>query len=207
MNNPNKNEVYIKINPDQMAQMMPEAVKKSVARRAASAGNREQRRRIITLFLLAASVVITLAVGAFADTMAPSDLDNDIPVQVLQVYNNGIGPWDISDGDMDLVKTAAMSSARGEGKLAMQAVAQCIRNTCEAQGLTVEECIAKYRYPMNYQGVISSDCEAAVLAVVSIGTQAINDDIHYFYNPKVQDGSWHESMNYVCSIGDLRFFN
>lgn len=195
------NEVYIKIDPDQMAQMQPETIKKSVARRAATASKRKPRQRIVAC-LLAASVVIMLAVWGFADTTPAGE---DTSVQVQQVYN-GVGPWNISEEDIHLVEVACMSSARGESKLAMQAVAQCIRNTCEEQGLSVEEVISKYRYSVSYEGNISSDCEAAVRAVVSIGTQAVNDDIHYFYNPAVQDGSWHESMTYVCSIGALRFF-
>lgn len=195
------NEVYIKIDPDQMAQMQPETIKKSVARRAATASKRKPRQRIVAC-LLAASVVIMLAVWGFADTTPAGE---DTTVQVQQVYN-GVGPWNIPEEDIHLVEVACMSSARGESKLAMQAVAQCIRNTCEEQGLSVEEVISKYRYSVIYEGNISSDCEAAVRAVVSIGTQAVNDDIHYFYNPAVQDGSWHESMTYVCSIGALRFF-
>lgn len=196
------NEVYIKIDPEQMAQMHPETIKKSVARRAATASKQKPRQRIVA-GLLAASVVIMMAVWGFADTTPTGE---DATVQVQQVYNNGVGPWNISEEDIHLVEMACMSSARGESKLAMQAVAQCIRNTCEEQGLSVEEVISKYRYSVSYEGDISSDCEAAVRAVVSIGTQAVNDDIHYFYNPAVQDGYWHESMTYVCSIGALRFF-
>lgn len=195
------NEVYIKIDPEQMAQMHPETIKKSVARRAATASKQKPRQRIVA-GLLAASVVIMLAVWGFADTTPAGE---DSTVQVQQVYN-GVGPWNISEEDIHLVEMACMSSARGEGKLAMQAVAQCIRNTCEEQSLSVEEVISKYRYSVSYEGDISSDCETAVRAVVSIGTQAVNDDLHYFYNPAVQDGSWHESMTYVCSIGALRFF-
>jgi len=196
------NEVYIKIDPEQMAQMHPETIKKSVARRAATASKQKPRQRIVA-GLLAASVVIMMAVWGFADTTPTGE---DATVQVQQVYNNGVGPWNISEEDIHLVEMACMSSARGEGKLAMQAVAQCIRNTCEEQSLSVEEVISKYRYSVSYKGDISSDCETAVRAVVSIGTQAVNDDLHYFYNPAVQDGSWHESMTYVCSIGALRFF-
>lgn len=201
----NKNEVLIKVVPEQMADLMPETVKKSIARRAASAMKREQRRRIITLFLLVASVVITLAVGAFADTTTrPLEQAEDIQDQV-QASEVEIARWNITEAELRLIETVTMSSARGESQLAMQAVCQCIRSTCESRGVSVAEAIADSRFPMNYTGEVSGDCAAAVRAVTE-GTKAVNEDILYCYNPAVQDGSWHETQTYVCTIGSLRFF-
>ena len=205
MNPMNKNEVFIKVDPEEMAGLMPETVKKSIARRAASASNRERRRRIVTFCLLVASVVITLAVGVFADTKNGYHEQADNIQAQVQTSEAESARWNISEDELRLVEMATMSSARGESQLAMQAVCQCIRTTCEKQGLSVAEAIAASRFPTKYTGEVSSDCEAAVRAVAE-GTKAVNEDILYCYNPAVQDGSWHESQTYVCTIGSLRFF-
>lgn len=203
--NPNTNKnVYIKVNPEQMESLTPETVKASVARRAASAGNRMMRRRLLTLCLLAASVVTTLLVGAFADTR--KDATQDVPAQVIAYYRQGIGPWDISKEETELVEAAVMAVARGEDSLTMQAVAQALRNTCESTGLSVADAIKEYGYPM-FSGSTSDACRKAVAAVVEEGIMAVNDDLRYSYNPAVQDGTWHETMHYVCTIGNLKFYN
>lgn len=199
----NKSNVVIKINPAEMADLHPETVKASIARRAASASNQMVRRRLVALCLLAASVVVTLLVGAFAATKQPETV---METQYITVYKEGIGPWDITDEEKSLVNTAVMSVARGESELCQQAVAQALRNLCTEYDLTVAEAVEAYRIPATYKGKVSQSCIEAVDSVVEDGVLAINAPIGYFYNPECQSGEFHESLEYVCSVGHLRFF-
>lgn len=201
-----KKNVLISINPEDMDMLSPEAVKAGIKRRAASAHNLAFRRRMMTAGMLVMSVVLSVTVGAFAaatPAAAATEVEPE-PVVVL-CYEPGVGPWDITKAERNMLYIAATSAARGEDSLTIQAVAQSIRNACEGLGMTVEDVLKEFKYPVNCLEV-SDDVRAAVDQVVDNGIYAVNADIRYFYNPAVQDGTWHEEQTFICEIGSLRFF-
>lgn len=181
-------------------------VETRINRRAARRNATTARmRRSMVRVLLAASVIMVALVAAFATpTTEQESASTENQPPVLVIYQTGKPEWEISDQDKETVELAVMGSARGESLLCMKAVAQTIRHTCEDEKLTVDEVIAKYQYPI-WECSISDEATEAVEAVIS-GEEVIADRLHCFYNPKVDTGSWHETQEYVFTIGDVRFF-
>lgn len=190
--------------PMYIADLSPAGTQACIRRRAERAAEkapaRKHRRHILWLVVVAAMVLCMSVVYT-----APSNDAQTMPVSTLVDYIAAdTAAWDISEDEIDMVNTAVMGVARGESRLAMQAVAQCIRQTCSDTGLSVEEVLAYYAYP-TWDGEPNQDCLDAVQAIVD-GHDAIAATIYWSYNPNVQDGTWHEGRTLVCTIDNLKFF-
>lgn len=110
--------------------------------------------------------------------------------------------------DVDRVMKIITAEA-GSDLRQCRGVSQALYNACERLGwqLTPEEVCAKYRYthPADW---ISLEARTAFVEIFSQGeTFADIGGATMFYNPLV-DGpsSDHEEQQYVCSIGDVRYF-
>lgn len=204
----NSKNITIRVNPETFEKMSPECVKSCVTRRIANAKHNSNRTVANAVFVFITALLL-MFVFAFSAVL-PKEEEEVVyepvaPVRVITVRETAMKTWYISDEDKAAVTTVVMSVARGESTLAQQAVAQAIRNTCETFGMTVSEVIADFAWPATYEGEIPASVTDAVESVID-GNPAVNETIHYAYNPACQDGKWHETMTYVCQIGNLRFF-
>lgn len=112
----------------------------------------------------------------------------------------------LSDAERYIVEQVVMAEAGGEPYCGQVAVAQCIRNACEKDGIRPEEALVKYKYTKN-RVEPSDSVKEAVQAVFDRNEKAMNDYILYFYAPRYSDGKWHETQVYAGTIGNHKFFS
>ena len=111
----------------------------------------------------------------------------------------------LSEEEEQLICEVVMAEAGGEIYAGQLAVAQCIRNACELDGLSPAEAIEEYGYTRNREEP-SASVRIAVAAVFRDGDMAIDDDILFFYAPDRTTSKWHETQRYAGTIGGHRFF-
>lgn len=191
----------ITVDMEKMANLSPETVKKSIERRAAR--HKAFTRKIAGSMMLVVALATAIMAVSFANTRPAPVAEVGPAVTTIQDAPVDVS-WHISADDMELVEKAVASAAVGETENCQQAVAQAIRQTCDREGIDVSSCIAKYQYPV-FEVTVTESVISAVEKVCA-GEYIINADIHYFYNPAVQDGTWHETRAYICTIGNLKFF-
>ena len=186
--------------PESLMEKNPEVVKSCVERRMASGRTKSKSRGVIALVLCAATA-LSLMVAALAGSQKPVETLPETGAPKV-VYIRELITWVLSDEDRALVESAVMAVAGGESKLCQQAAAQAIRNACEDYGLSVTQVLNEWKYPSDSN--VSDDVKAAVAYIID--HKAINERLHCFYNPAVQNGDWHESQTFVLQIGNVRFF-
>lgn len=98
-----------------------------------------------------------------------------------------------------------MGEAGAEPYDGMIAVAQCILAACQADGIVPSEVRTEYRYA-GWKEEYSDKVERAVLAVFRDGTRVCDEEIIFFYAPKICTSKWHETQVYVLTIGGHKFF-
>lgn len=186
--------------PDYFSELSEGGKVRAIERRVAKAGN--PKVNLPRLLLTAALCTVALTVGL---TMRPESkpLEPDVVTVYETIHDREA--WDITEEEQVLVTRVVSAMARGETPLTMEAVAQCVRNTCEAKNMTVAEAVEWGRFPID-QKAISQTVKDAVSRVMA-GYNAVDSTVMYAYNPAVQDGNWHETLNFVCQIGALRFFS
>lgn len=89
-----------------------------------------------------------------------------------------------------------------EGKIA---VAQCILQACEDDGIRPGEALVKYSYAKTRPDPCA-DAWAAVAAVFDDGETVTDEPIKFFYSPRCVYSAWHETQDHVATIGGHKFF-
>ena len=117
--------------------------------------------------------------------------------------------------DYDYVLRVVAAECRGEPLNGQMAVAQCIRETANATGMTPEEVVKQinpngtrqYTTPVSMDLVNDSVREACERVFIN-DESAVDEPIRYFYS--IRNGgysAWHEnSLEYVITIGNHKFF-
>lgn len=98
-----------------------------------------------------------------------------------------------------------MGEAGAEPYDGMIAVAQCILAACEADGIVPSEVRTEYRYA-GWKEEYSDKVERAVYAVFREGIRVCEEEIIFFYAPALCTSKWHETQDYVTTIGGHKFF-
>lgn len=125
-------------------------------------------------------------------------------------------PFELSEADRKYITLVVLAEARGESVIGQMAIAQCILdgaiyyNTdpvslCKKLGYAAPwdgSGVDEARYASLYN--IASD---AVARVFDDGARAIHSRVIFFYAPKRCESKWHESQNYVATIGNHKFFD
>uniref|UniRef100_UPI003FEF7205 spore cortex-lytic protein n=1 Tax=Candidatus Fimenecus sp. TaxID=3022888 RepID=UPI003FEF7205 len=113
--------------------------------------------------------------------------------------------YDLTDAERWEVASVVTGEAGGEPFAGQVAVAQCILQTCEDDGLRPSDVLEKYSYTKRRPDPTDEALEA-VQAVFDFGHVASTEPIKYFYAPALTDSEWHESQLYVMAINGHRFF-
>ena len=195
-----KKKFSITIDPEMIGKLSPEVVKTGVERRARVA-SKIHHRQCITMVMLLISVLVSVGLFAFA---SPESVEP--PVEYVYVNITEAGPWYLALDEIELVEQVVQTVANGEQALVKQAVAQAIRNGCEKESISVCELISKYKYPCDEKITVVESTKDAVNRIL-LGYTAVDTPLLFCYNPKYQDGNWHETLNFVCEVGNIRFFN
>ena len=177
-----------------------EAIKAGIERRMASANPGAKRNRIIALVISVVLAISTMAVALAGGK--PADVKERAVMPEREITT-----WMLSDDERAAVEAAVMAVAGGESSLCQQAAAQAIRNTCEDYGMSVSQVLTEWQYPSNSNVSDEVKDAAKLYDKVRVDYKAVNERLHCFYNPAVQDGTWHESQTFVMQIGNVRFFS
>jgi spore germination cell wall hydrolase CwlJ-like protein len=113
--------------------------------------------------------------------------------------------YDITDSERWTLASVVTAEAEGEPFAGKVAVAQCILQACEDDGIRPGEALTKYEYSKNRPEPCDEALEA-VQAVFDHGDRATAEPIKYFYAPARTESDWHESQTYVMSINNHKFF-
>lgn len=112
--------------------------------------------------------------------------------------------YELTGEERSEVERVVMAEAGGESREGIIAVAQCILNAAEREGIRPTEAVKKYGYtPIRKEP--SEAVREAVAAVFDSGETVTDEPILYFYADYIRSG-WHESQRFVMQIGVHRFF-
>lgn len=113
--------------------------------------------------------------------------------------------YDITDAERWAIASVVTAEAVGEPFAGKVAVAQCILQACEDDGIRPGEALTKYEYSKNRPEPCDEALEA-VQAVFDHGDRVTAEPIKYYYAPALVYSDWHESQAYVMTINGHRFF-
>lgn len=111
----------------------------------------------------------------------------------------------ITDAERQEIASVITAEAVGEPLAGKIAVAQCILQACEDDGLRPQAALVRWSYSKQRPEPTAEAFEA-VHAVFDLGQVATNEPIKYFYAPKRTRSDWHESKIYVLTINNHKFF-
>lgn len=107
----------------------------------------------------------------------------------------------------DYVVRVVMAESGNQSLEGQMAVAQCIANTAEVEGMTLYAVVTQPgQYADPYPGQPNASVEDACARVFKNGERVVEDAIRWFYNPSHGYSAWHESKTYVTTIGAHKFF-
>lgn len=113
--------------------------------------------------------------------------------------------YDITDAERWEIASTVTAEAEGEPFAGKVAVAQCILQACEDDGIRPTEALTAYGYSKKRPRP-SAEALEAVQAVFDHGDKATSEPIKYFYSPALVRSSFHESQDYVLTINNHKFF-
>lgn len=113
--------------------------------------------------------------------------------------------YPLTDAERLEIAQVITAEAEGEPFAGKVAVAQCILQVCEDEGIRPPEALERYKYSTRRPEPTAETLEA-VEAVFDFGHVATREPIRYFYAPDLVESSWHESQVYVMTINNHKFF-
>ncbi|WP_302316953.1 hypothetical protein [uncultured Alistipes sp.] len=111
----------------------------------------------------------------------------------------------LTDAERLEIAQVITAEAVGEPFAGKVAVAQCILQVCEDEGIRPSVALERYKYSTRRPEPTEEALEA-VEAVFDFGHVATNEPIRYFYAPDLVESNWHESQVYVMTINKHKFF-
>ena len=132
------------------------------------------------------------------------ELESEIEYYVSPIYLTEDDRWFI-----ECVVAGECAYEPYEGKLA---VAQCYFDAMIKDGLTAREVKEVYQYAGWNSDLDKQDRKMyievmeAVHDIFDMGQFVTEKPILFFYSPSLCDSPWHESQNYVMTIGGHKFF-
>lgn len=113
--------------------------------------------------------------------------------------------YDLTDEERYELASVVTAEAEGECFAGKMAIAQCILQAAEDDGISPVEVLTMYHYAVR-RPEPSEESLLAVAAVFDFGWVATSEPIKYFYNPELVESIFHESQIFVVTIGSHRFF-
>lgn len=135
------------------------------------------------------------------DGSLPGD---DIPATEYAYYDGPLVYYPITDDDRSTLEHIVSGEAGGESYEGKLWVATCLLNAMRLEDMTAEEVRTAYQYA-GWSETVSDDTVKAVSAVFDDG-ETTHDTVLWFYAPKYCNGTWHETQDYITTVGGHKFF-
>ena len=114
----------------------------------------------------------------------------------------------LSDYDRDKIERVVMRESGYCGYTAMALVAQCMRDAWIRSGASsADAVISNYGYSGSLSMNPTADCKDVVSYIFDQGGSAVQHRVLFYYASDYCSSSWHESQNYICSVGYEKFFD
>ena len=113
--------------------------------------------------------------------------------------------YDLTDYERWEIASVITAEAIGEPYAGKVAVAQCMLQSCEDDGIRPVEMLRKYGYAKG-RPEPTDEALRATAAVFDFGQVATTEPIKYFYAPAVTASNWHETQVHVMTINGHKFF-
>lgn len=113
--------------------------------------------------------------------------------------------YDLTDDERWEVASVVTAEARNEPFAGKVAVAQCILQACEDDGMRPGWVVRVYGYTTG-RPEPTQEALDAVQAVFDFGQVATTEPIKYFYAPAITESDWHETQVHVLTINGHKFF-
>ena len=137
------------------------------------------------------------------------ELESEIDKSEIEYYKSPIYLTEDDRWFIESVVAGECAYEPYEGKLA---VAQCYFDAMIKDGLTAREVKEVYQYAGWNSDLDKQDRKMyievmeAVHDIFDVGQFVTEKPILFFYSPSLCDSPWHESQNYVMTIGGHKFF-
>lgn len=129
------------------------------------------------------------------------DIDNPDPNYVAYSVS-------LSDADRDITERILMGEAGSMGYTGMALVAQCIRDTYVSGSYSsMQQLLTQNGYYGSTSITPSATAKEVVSYIFDQGGSAVQHSIRVFYASNYCSSPWHESQQFVCSYGYVRFFD
>lgn len=202
---------------------------RTIIHRAASLFKNYHRPLILTAVVIVAVIVLTrcTAPGEEPATTEAAAIETvtAAPTPPTYYFNSGDGTpvmwqemtdawareagyekrYELTDAERWEIASVITAEAVGEPYAGKVAVAQCVLQMCEDEGIRPAEVFAKYGYSKRRPEPSWESLEA-VQSVFDFGQVATSEPIKYFYAPALVSGEWHETQVYVLTINGHKFF-
>lgn len=176
-------------------------------------------RRAIALLVLAAFIALlvwlcSLLVSAFCKGSASrsetsaATTEQTTPATSTEAPETSTEPsafFYLTEAERELVEQVVSAESRGEPYDGQRAVAQCILNACQKDGIRPEQALKKYKYT-TARAEPTESVRRAVAAVFDRGDFVTEEPILYFYNSKLTTSDFHERQIFVVEIENHKFF-
>lgn len=129
---------------------------------------------------------------------------DDIPATEYAYYDGPLVYYAITADDRYTLECIVQGEAGGESYEGKCWVATCLLNAMRKDNLTAAEVRTEYQYA-GWSEEVSDETVKAVSAVFDDG-ETTHDTVLWFYAPKLCNGTWHETQQFVCEVGNHRFF-
>lgn len=157
----------------------------------------------ILLLSIACSTLLICQIVDIAGLAAEEPIDNEAPLVILP--EEPTVRYELTEEERWVVASVVTAEAAGEPYMGKVAVAQCILQACEDDGIRPTEAVVTYRYAKS-RPEPTEEALRAVEAVFDRGEVATDEHIKYFYAPALVYSEWHESQVYVMTIKGHKFF-
>ena len=114
--------------------------------------------------------------------------------------------YELTAEERKLVEEVVMAESGTESYTGQCMIAQCILDACELENKRPSDIVVEYRYTKR-RVKPSKSVQQAVSAVFDDGVRITEEKTLYFYAPALCTSKWHESMNFVIQVENVRFFN
>ena len=114
-------------------------------------------------------------------------------------------PVSLSSYDREKLERLVMGEGGSMGYTGCALIAQSIRDAMNRSNTTsIDRIISEYQYYGSTAYAPNQDVKDAVSFIFDQNGSAVQHRVLCFY---VGSSSWHESQNYITSIGNVRFFD
>ena len=167
------------------------------------------RAGLVVLLCLLFCILMCMTDTGRSESTAPAPQPKPTTTTTTQAPTTTEAPkgpyYALTEYERDLVERVVMAEAGAEPYKGQMAVAQCILNACQLRQALPAQVVVNLKYTKARPNPTDS-VKQAVAAVFDDGATVFSRDVLYFYAPAMTTSSWHESQEYVMTIGGHRFF-